>query len=214
MRWIRRLLICVLGILPPAVACADSATHDPQPLPPRTQAHSTRAAERGTADRRSRTGSTGWTSTAIALVVVLGLVIVTAKIARRGTSQAQVTLPVEVFQILGRKMLDYRSTIHLVRCGSRLLVVGISQSGMTTLAEINDPVEVDYLAGLCKSSQPVSVGESFGQLFRRFQGDVDRREEIEPDGSPAVVPMGDPGAAAPAAPEQALRDRLRKEAAG
>jgi hypothetical protein len=34
---------------------------------------------------------------------------------------------------------------------------------------MTDPVEIDYLAGLCKPSEPTSVTDTFNQLFRRFQ---------------------------------------------
>jgi hypothetical protein len=111
-------------------------------------------------------------------------------------------------------MLDYRSTIQLVRCGSRLLVIGVSQAGMTTLAEITDPVEVDYLAGFCKPSQPVSVGESFSQLFRRFQGERADDDAAAVDAEPSVVPMEDHSYAPPNHPGPMYSDASRKEAAG
>jgi len=208
---IAQILIVLLGLLPPATACADSDAHTPKPLPPRTQS---KAPDKSPADRRSRTGTTGWTTTGAAMAAVLGLIFVAAKIVKRGTPQTPMTLPVEVLQVLGRKMLDFRSTIHLVRCGSRLLVVGITQAGMTTLAEITDPVEIDYLAGLCKPSQPASVGETFNQLFRRFQGDADERYVDEPEAHPATVPIDEHSPVTLSPAEQLLRERLRKEAAG
>lgn len=209
---ISRILICFLGLLPPATAWADSDAHTPKPLPPR--AHTAKSTDKTPTDRRAKSSATGWTTTGAAMAAVLGLIFVAAKLVKRSSPQTPMTLPVEVLQVLGRKMLDYRSTIHLVRCGSRLLVVGITQSGMTTLAEITDPVEVDYLAGLCKPSQSTSVGETFNQLFRRFQGDPDRRGEGESEEHPATVPIEEHPAEAFSPAEQLLRERLRKEAAG
>jgi len=59
-------------------------------------------------------------------------------------------------------------------------MVGASQEGMTTLSEITDPVEIDYLAGLCKPSEPASVAHSFNQLFQRFQNAEPPRTEVPP----------------------------------
>jgi len=209
---ISQILICILWLLPAATAWADADAHTPKPLPPRTQ--STKSTDKAPNDRRARTGATGWTTTGAAMAAVLGLIFVVAKLVKRNSPQTPMTLPVEVLQVLGRKMLDYRSTIQLVRCGSRLLVVGITQSGMTTLAEITDPVEVDYLAGLCKSSQSASVGETFNQLFRRFQSDADEHSVDEPEVHPATVPIDEHSAGSLSPAEQILRERLRKEAAG
>ena len=100
--------------------------------------------------------------------------------------------------MLGRKPLDYRNTIHLVRCGSRILILGSSQAGLASLSEISDPVEVDYLAGLCKPSEPGSVADTFNQLFRKFQAPetteaAGGESEPEADGDPAVLAASRPG---------------------
>jgi len=118
----------------------------------------------------SKSPSASWVTTLGGLIAVLALIYLTAKVLRKSMPAAQRTLPAEVIQVLGRKPLDYRHSIHLIRCGSRLLVVGASQEGLTTLCEMTDPVEIDYLAGLCKPSEPASVADTFNQLFRRFQG--------------------------------------------
>lgn len=135
---------------------------------------STRTGEKAGESGKTKTKNTGgaWWTTLGSLTAVLALVFLTAKVLRKGMPAAQRTLPVEVMQVLGRKPLDYRNTIHLVRCGSRLLILGSSQAGLTSLSEISDPVEVDYLAGLCKSGESGSVAESFNQLFRKFQPPV------------------------------------------
>jgi flagellar biogenesis protein FliO len=145
----------------------------------------------------------GWWKTMGALTVALALVFLTAKVLRRTVPAVRTALPDGVVQVLGRKVLDYRHTIHLVRFGSRMLILGTSQEGMRTLSEITDPVEIDYLAGLCKISEPASISDTFGQLFQRFQNpgttpdiaglDVgaelgtDAPAEPEPDADPAIL---------------------------
>jgi flagellar biogenesis protein FliO len=137
--------------------------------------------------REKKSGSSWWTTLG-SLTAVLALIYLTAKVLRKGMPAAQRTLPAEVMQVLGRKPLDYRNTIHLVRCGSRLLVIGSSQAGLAPLSEISDPQEVDHLAGLCKASEPGSAAETFSQLFRKFQAP----EETEPTGEIEPVPDSDP----------------------
>jgi flagellar biogenesis protein FliO len=48
-------------------------------------------------------------------------------------------------QVLDRSPLGPKETVFLLRCGSRVLVVGSTPSSMTTLAEITDPQEAEQL---------------------------------------------------------------------
>ncbi|HEY2250689.1 MAG TPA: flagellar biosynthetic protein FliO [Planctomycetaceae bacterium] len=129
----------------------------------------------------NKPATTSWGTTLGGLIAVLALIYLTAKVLRKSMPAAHRTLPVEVVQVLGRKPLDYRHSIHLIRCGSRLLVVGASQEGLTTLCEMTDPVEIDYLAGLCKPSEPTSVADTFNQLFRRFQTPAVAESAADPE---------------------------------
>jgi flagellar biogenesis protein FliO len=153
----------------------------------------------------AKKSGSGWWTTLGGLAAVLALIYLAAKVVQKSVPAARKSLPPEVVQVLGRKPLDYRHTIHLVRFGSRLLMLGTSQEGVTTLSEINDPVEIDYLAGLCQPSEPAAVSRTFQQLFRRFQNpepagsenDADREDESEPTAGPAVL---------------RLQERLRQQA--
>lgn len=188
----RRVLVAaaLAGLLFCAAAVAADAPDDLRPIPAPAAARPARGGQKPAAGARSEKKPAGgmWTTLA-ALTAVLALVYLTAKVLRKNMPAAQRPLPAEVMQVLGRKPLDYKHTIHLVRCGSRLLVLGSSQAGLTALSEISDPVEVDYLAGLCKPGEAGSVADSFQQLFRRFQGsprdDDDADDSLDAD--PAVL---------------------------
>jgi len=80
----------------------------------------------------------------------------------------QQALPQEALEILGRRFVDPRQTILLVRIGSRILVVGSSANGLNSLGEIDDPVEVDLLAGMCRSEPNAGapLGTSFFKLLK------------------------------------------------
>jgi flagellar biogenesis protein FliO len=148
--------------------------------------------------RKAERSSTGWTTAGGALTLIVVLILVSARVLRRtGLASANI-LPSDAIQVLGRKPLDFRHTMHLVRCGSRLLVLGSSPNGLTTLAQIDDPVEVDSLAGLCHASDSAAVGDRFSQLLGRFRSapalssDTDERDDrqrdaVKPDANPALL---------------------------
>jgi flagellar biogenesis protein FliO len=208
MAMFRRALLtaAILGSLLGAVAQGnDSADPGSRLIPPRTTDRGASRDGKTTArtGQKPRTAADGWWATLGGLAAVLALIYLTARVVRKNVPAAQKTLPAEVVQVLGRKALDYRHTIHLVRFGSRMLMLGTSPEGMRTLSEITDPVEIDYLAGLCRPSEPASVAGSFSQLFQRFQNpappaanpespaepEVDARlpTEVEPDSDPAIL---------------------------
>jgi flagellar biogenesis protein FliO len=190
--------VCLTVAGPAHIGAA--AERPPQIIPPPTSAQAQRkdtsasggshGKASGGAPSKHSGGSATWTTVG-GLLAVLALILLIARVLRKGMPAAQRTLPNEVVHVLGRKPLDYRHTIHLIRCGSRLLVVGSSQEGLTTLCEMTDPVEIDYLAGLCKPSEPTTVAESFNQLFRRFQSPAAAESAMEPaahaSSDPAVL---------------------------
>jgi flagellar biogenesis protein FliO len=164
------LLAAASGIAFVAPARGAAADGPARPLPPRTR---TRAIEQKTASKsatRDAKPTSGWMTTGGGLVIVVGLILIGAKLLRHRGFSATASLPNEVVQVLGRKPVDYRHTIHLVRCGSRLLVLGSSQTGLTTLSEITDTAEVEQICELCQSFESRSMPESFGQILNRIRG--------------------------------------------
>ena len=177
------LMAAACGLLLGAAAqAADSGL-----LPPRGSGRATLKEKppAGRGSQHDRAAGDGWLTTLGGLAAVLALVFLTAKALKRNLPAAQQGLPPEIIQVLGHKALDYRHQIHLVRFGSRMLVLGTSQDGMRTLSEITDPVEIDYLAGLCKASEPASVAGTFRQLFQRFQGTDSAQPDVT---SPTPAP--------------------------
>ncbi len=93
-----------------------------------------------------------WTAVS-ALAVVVCLILVLARVFRRHAPMFGHALPSEVLEVLGRRFLDQRQSIFLLRIGSRILVVGSSAAGLQGLGELSDPVEVDLIAGLCRGNK-------------------------------------------------------------
>jgi flagellar protein FliO/FliZ len=104
------------------------------------------------------------------LAVVLGLFFMTAWLMRRSGPGGLATLPGDVFESLGRAQLSNRQQVHLVRCGTKLLLVSVTPDGAETLTEIDDPDEVTRLTGLCKANQAGSTTAAFRQVLHQFAG--------------------------------------------
>ena len=120
---------------------------------------------RGTDDDNSRRkGSSQIGTTIAALAFVVLLIVAGAKLLKKHSPMLSGNLPDEALDVLGRKYIDQRNSILLLRCGSRLFLVGVSPEGMNTLGEIDDPAEVDLLAGISRSAES---DRSFQQLFMR-----------------------------------------------
>jgi flagellar biogenesis protein FliO len=129
------------------------------------------------------------------LGVVLGIFLLIAWLMRRAAPQGLKRLPNEAFEVLGRAPLAGRQNVHLVRCGTKLLLVSITPAGTETLTEITDPQEVDRLAGLCRQAGPQSSTAAFRHIFEQLApkrpsrgtlshgeyADYDRSETEQPD---------------------------------
>lgn len=114
-------------------------------LPPRNVSDST-------GSRKTSSSNSGlWTSvlSLTAIVATLGLVGYFAKPYLGGPRG----LPLEAFELLGRRAIEQKISVHLIRCGRRVLVVGISPEGARTLSEITDPGEVQHLVDTCRAPQ-------------------------------------------------------------
>ena len=177
------------------------------PITPR-QTPRTTAKSSKTNSKNSST--TGWTTTAVSLGVVFVLIAGVAYFARRSIPGLNRGLPKSVLEVLGRRALEPRSSLHLVRCGRRILILGSSPAGLTTLSTIDDPVEIDYLAGLCRGDDDRNPLSDFRNLFLKQWGDPTEPDKMPETKSPPTadhpttgsesgseMPFGDPAARHP-----------------
>ncbi|MSR57143.1 MAG: hypothetical protein EXS05_05675 [Planctomycetaceae bacterium] len=187
----RRLVVAVVvatgGLALGSGAWADAVNRAPQSITPRTSERTTKTAAGAAASHDPGRSAGRWTTTGGALLIVLILIVASAKLFQRRGLTSRNTLPAEVLEVFGRSVIDERNAIHLVRCGSRLLVLGSSPAGLRTLTEITDPVEVESLADLCRSREIVTVAESVSRLFQRRPMDGKTGDAGERDLDPAVI---------------------------
>jgi len=177
---------------------------EPLPLPPPSERKPLALTPPGQAADTGGDRPVGPSSTVTvfgSLAVVLGVFFVVAWALRRVAPASSTALPGEVFEVLGRASTTGRQQVQLLRCGNKLLLVSVTQSGAETLTEITDPPEVDRLAGLCRQAQPNSATATFRQVFeqlaprRAATGAVSRlwgrepKEDLSP--GPRVGPVDD-----------------------
>lgn len=119
------------------------------------------------------------TSVAGSLGVVLGLFCLLVWIVKRSSPKSAALLPKEVVEVFGRAALSQRQYAHVVRFGSKLLLVSVSPSGVESLAEISDLAEVERLVGLCQELQPGSVTQTFRQILSQLSNEPARPGFVE-----------------------------------
>ncbi|HET6425017.1 MAG TPA: flagellar biosynthetic protein FliO [Planctomycetaceae bacterium] len=133
-----------------------------RPLPARSH-----PAPTTTGSSNSLPASTSVWGSLIGLAVVAGGLLIASRWLRVHGPAGLRGLPNEAVEALGQRVLSRGVAVHLVRCGSRMLVLGVGPDGVRTLSEITDPVEVDLLAGACRRRDETVNGASFSQLFSR-----------------------------------------------
>ena len=133
-----------------------------------------------------------WTSgTAVRVLAVVGGFLVLK--LRRGNPALVGGLPAEAVEVLGRRRVDGRNAVTLVRVGGRMLVVGIGEDGMRTLCEVDDPVEVDRLAGLCRPPESDSrFATALRQAIPRTSVPQAAPAQTAPRPQPAAPPATPP----------------------
>jgi hypothetical protein len=77
-------------------------------------------------------------------------------------------LPKEAVETLGRMPLPGRRQGQLLRVGNKVILVSFSAGGADVLVEIDDPAEIDRLAGLCAATDPNGATQSFLGIVENF----------------------------------------------
>jgi len=109
-----------------------------------------------------------WLTTSSALAIVLGtLFLFYWGMKRLGPKTGQL-LPAEAIEMLGYTSLSGRQRLCLIRVGRKLVLVAVSSDAIEPLTEIDDPVEVDRLVGLCASQRNGSATQVFHQVFSQY----------------------------------------------
>lgn len=141
-----------------------------QPKTPITRTESASKKSDSNADPKAKPASPAasmWTSFG-SLVVILVVILLFARTWKKHGPRINGYMPAEAVEVLGKRPLDQKSTLHLVRLGSKILLLGSSPDGLRTLSEVTNPVDVDYLAGICRQNDDDgTAAQTFRALFNR-----------------------------------------------
>jgi len=124
--------------------------------------------------------SSWFVNTLLALLVVVAAVFLLRAILSKLTGRAPLSANQHVVDVLARVGVSPKSHVMLVKLGRRILVVGDSPSGLSTLADIDDADEVASLLQAINARKPGSASGGFDQMLGRLGNDyddVDRRAE-------------------------------------
>jgi flagellar biogenesis protein FliO len=80
-----------------------------------------------------------------ALAIVLGAFMVLLWITKKIQGPSKTMMSKQTLEVLGQKQINKIHSLHLIRLGQRILLVSASDSNVTCLSEIIDPVEVAQL---------------------------------------------------------------------
>jgi flagellar biogenesis protein FliO len=98
------------------------------------------------------------------LAIVLSVFGLCIWVLRRTQTASKRALPKGVFEVLGQGALVGRHHALLVRCGNRILLIGVSPQGTHTLAEFSESAEIHQIAATCKSGDEGSFQKTLEQL--------------------------------------------------
>lgn len=101
-----------------------------------------------------------------ALAVVLGAFMVLLWVTKKIQGPSQSIMSKQTLEVLGQKQINKIHSLHLIRLGQRILLISASDSSVTCLSEINDPVEVAQL--LNTNSQAGDSSELPQSTFKRI----------------------------------------------
>ena len=106
-----------------------------------------------------------------ALAVVLGVFMVLLWVTKKIQGPSKAMMSKQTLELLGQKQINKIHSLHLIRLGQRILLVSASDSGVTCLSEINDPMEV---AELLETNSPASKSSelpqsSFKRIFAQYE---------------------------------------------
>lgn len=121
-----------------------------------------------------------WAQTGAALVLVIGLILAlkwgAQRLARRASGIAWQMgpagrAPSGVLEVLGRYPVARGQSLVLLKMDRRVLLLGQTASGFSTLSEVSDPEEVASLLIKTRDDEGASMAARFNELLRDMERD-------------------------------------------
>lgn len=102
------------------------------------------------------------------LALVLGCFFFFAMLMRKMNPQAAKGLPKEAFEVIGKTQLNQKMQLHLIRIGSRLVMVAVTQDGVQPITEITEPNEVVQILGILKKNDGKGSSAAFNKILDEY----------------------------------------------
>ena len=109
------------------------------------------------------------------LSLVLAIFYALVVFAKRNGGSVNGKVPEEVIQVLGQVPMDSRRHLQLVRLGSKILLLSVTNSSVESIGEIDDPVEVEHVISTMQRGRAV---EDF-QNFRRITNQIRQQRRAQ-----------------------------------
>jgi hypothetical protein len=100
------------------------------------------------------------------LLAATGAVVAAVAALRFRAGRRAPPLPPDVFEVLGTGTLGGAHAVRIVRFGPKTLLVGVSATGATTLAEIADPQATSLIVTACREGGRAAGGPPRGTAIR------------------------------------------------
>ena len=120
--------------------------------------------------------------TLTALGLIVGLIFGLRKVFVRLTGQPLASKATGAVEVLTRVAVAPRNHVLIVRVGGRILVLGDSSNGLSTLASIDDPEEVASLLMTINAGRSDTIAGDFSQMIRSFDDEIDPRDRLAAEG--------------------------------
>ena len=107
------------------------------------------------------------TTAASGLALVIGLVMISAWVAKKSLPRSAQPLPSDAAEVLGRLRLNGKQTAQLVRLGRKLVLIHVTPTGAETITELTDEADVERVLAACDRGRGGSTAE-FEEVLDRM----------------------------------------------
>lgn len=152
--WGRPCIAQPASTAPAAKAAAPTEAPADRPVPPPSR-KGAEALEDAAVTRRGPTSFDGYVRTLLALAAVVALIFLARLLIRRFGHSGQGVGRSEPVSVISRTSVGPRQQLLLVEMGPKLLLVGASASGFSSLGEVSDPDEVASLLAKAGRKAPM-----------------------------------------------------------
>lgn len=120
------------------------------------------------------------------VVVITVAIYGGARLLKRYVPAARNMFGTGTLKVVGRTFLSPKQSILLVKVGGRMVVVGVTPTGMTALAEIRDSEELEYISREIDGSGKDGGSKEFQEDLKEASKEFESGQELLESTSPSA----------------------------